>query len=113
MKTLNSKYQALVNDLKQANQVAIEADPKDDGGTCNFDSPVIHLRGVRKATIQEIEKLSGIKLTDFHSRFFGAGSYWIGVTTYGQANQRTVMAEAAYKFLKDKGYEVSIYYQMD
>jgi len=111
------KYQRLVEALKKADQAAKDADPGEDGGTCNFDSPVLHLPHVRSATRNAIAEAAGVALRPVHS--WGAGYYHVGVTLHGQAGRRTAMVEAAakslYESLEKDGlpWSATIYYQMD
>ncbi|MBT0554276.1 hypothetical protein [Riemerella anatipestifer] len=81
-----------------------------DGGTCNFDSVCINLKGKRKAFIKLIEDISNIKLCK-HPWF--VGRYIIGYNYIGQADRRVAHVDYIYKKLKDQGLDVGIYYQMD
>lgn len=104
-------YEKLVNDLIEARKVAIAEGTrnKDDGGTCNFDTPIIHLPRVRKEKIKEIAEKAGVELYKWDS-----GTYHIcGDFLWGQAYLRTRMAEAFEKSLADKGYDTYVYYAMD
>lgn len=96
--------------IKKADEAAIKADPIDDGGTCNFDGPVIKLpEGIKK---KDLEGCS-FRIEPISSKGLWKGWYWVYITQYGQANRRTTMAEAAAKSLEESGIEASVYYQMD
>ena len=80
----------------------------DDGGTCNFDSCVIYVPGLREDQARRIPNTS----------LFTSG--WQGRTlhlhgTRGQGFRRTKMAEAQNEFLKAHypALQVGMYYQMD
>lgn len=107
------KVNKLVDVLKCANFIAIEAGQnEEDGGTCNFDTPTIKLDRWTEEEIKEASELSGVtigeKLGGWHK-----GYRFIFIKMDGQANRRTRMAEAAKKFIALSGYDVSMYYQMD
>lgn len=81
---------------------------KEDGGTCNFDQPIIklnwHITLKQKAENYLAQKISS---------GFWRGYYFMRFNLKGQAACRTRMAEAAYKSLKADGYDVAMYYQAD
>lgn len=78
------------------------ADTVDDGGTCNMDTLTIYLPGARMSTMEELG-ISRYKLRD---------SFAISCS-FGQANKNTKGVEAARDYLKDKGFDASVWYQMD
>jgi hypothetical protein len=87
-----------------------------DGGTCNLDSVIINLKGWQQKKVDQINAvwvnnpMVGDKLSGWHK-----GYRWVNFTTYGQAERRTRMVEAARKSLKASGLGeiVSVYYAMD
>jgi len=100
---------------------ALEADPgpgpDHDGGTCNFDAAFVSVPGMREAQAEEIMRLTeipgspGLRVTLSNHSLFGR---ILMMHCYnGQANRRTVMAEAAGKSLKSAGVDSGMYYQMD
>lgn len=105
----------LVEDLKAALEVAKEVAAKsDDGGTCNFDSPVliptpVKGPGSRKAKTEAKKAIKDAGLDFFEHRCGLVLSIGVG----GQANSRTRGADAFYKELTARGYTASMYYQMD
>jgi len=97
----------LTEDLKAAREAGHKAAAAtDDGGTCNFDSPMLYgIRLTKKA--EEAIQAAGCHV------FKGRGGLVISLGVGGQANKRTRAAEAAEALLKERGYETSIWYQMD
>lgn len=85
----------------------------DDGGTCNFDQPVIDLSGWKRsevtALISQANGMMGEKISGKHWK----GCYFMDFTLDGQAKNRTRMAEAAYNYMKEAGLPVRMYYQAD
>lgn len=84
----------------------------DDGGACNFDAPVISLKGHRAEFIKEIEDLSGLKLYKLSGKFW-AGCYTVIFNTSGQGQRRTTMAETFKKIAAAGGLPMFMYYQLD
>jgi hypothetical protein len=109
---MNSKVQNLVNALKKSNEAALKLKDTEDGGSCNFDSPIIKLPRWKESEIKEASEESGVDIGDQLSGWH-KGYRFVGTVKYGQANCRTRMAEAAKKSLEADGYDVSMYYQMD
>jgi hypothetical protein len=111
--TLMHTAEKLIADLTAA-RVAAEATttPWADGGSCNIDSCVLDLRKKPKGIDVEAA-LAAAGLPGFYSK----GGFWrgwfIGAPKGGQANMRTKQVEAIYKTLKEQGWEVCMYYQMD
>ena len=110
--------QQLVAALYAAAEAARLADPGGaaDGGTCNFDSPVIRIAKVQDKDMQAIAKQTGITLYPFNWRLMGGRWYKVGTPMLGQGNRRTTMMEAALEVLEAKAPEgvfVMSYYQVD
>lgn len=108
------KYENLKAALLKAINAASHAQTKDDDGTCNFDSPVLryHKMGYQKQ--KAIDTIESVGLNALKpSSSFWRGCLVLSGMTKGQANCRTVMAEAFSKCLKDNGIESGMYYQMD
>lgn len=81
----------------------------DDGGTCNFDTPIIKLPdGIKPKDVGglewKVEKIGGK---------FWKGWYFVFTDLRGQGNRRSKMAETVAKILKQEGIEAMVYYQMD
>lgn len=98
--------------LKEANQEAQSFKHIEDGGTCNLDSLVINLKGVRKNMIELLESESGFKTSKIHSKWW-VGYYFVFLNFSGQGNRNTMMVEKAKKYLAEKGVNCAVYYQMD
>ena len=95
-----------------ARDAAIAADPTEDGGTCNFDTPSIRIENARQSMIEEAAKAAGISVTEF--TWFKRRWFWVNVPLHGQANRRTKMAQAANDVLKTRPeLNAMMYYQMD
>lgn len=111
MKT-NPKILKLEEALAKANEAAQDVAHVDDGGTCNFDSVVIRLPRWREKDIHQVLEDTGFDIGDQLSGWF-SGYRFVWFPYEGQANRRTMMAEAAKKSLQEDGYDVCMYYQMD
>lgn len=104
-------YEKLTQDLSQARAYAIDIGTAntEDGGTCNFDTPVLIAKGCRKDKLEEVAKKAGVRIYKWE-----AGVYHIsGDFLWGQGNLRTRMAQAFTKVLADMGYDAYTYYAMD
>lgn len=93
--------------LSKAEKLALQYVDTEDGGTCNFDTPIVRL----KATKRQIAELDWelVKIETYPYK----GWYFVGIPLSGQGNRRTRMAEAAAQSLCASGYEAKVYYQMD
>lgn len=102
---------------------AVEGDD-DDGGTCNFDAPVIDFAaiGLEKSEAEKIIHDVGLNCFDWKpfkdhredGKLVKAPTYLV-VTGFqrGQGNMRTRMSEAFCEKLNADGVESGMYYQMD
>jgi len=104
----------LTNDLRYAliaAEVAIAGIP--DNGTSNFDRPVLlkneQFRRYDRAVESAIEAAGFIPFWD---RGWNAGWHLSGFPG-GQGATRTLAAETIRDFLKLRGWEASVHYQMD
>lgn len=97
----------LIEDLANAACVAFMFDDAEDGGSCNFDTPMMKIKLSRKEKEQMKDFLTPVGEKGYRD------CYFVEIPLRGQANRRTVMAEAATRFLKSVGYEASVYYQLD
>lgn len=108
---MKEKINKLITALNKAKTAANEFADSEDGGSCNFDSCVIKLLRWTENDINEVKNISGIsigtQLSGWHKgyRIVSIGS--------GQANRNKRMAEAAKKSLKEDGYDVYMYYELD
>lgn len=110
----------LVDVFRRAEAAALAADPgeglENDGGACNFDTPVFFLKGARLADVMGAALAVGIGVT--RSTWMGRPTYFLNVTMRGQGDRRTKMGRAAYDVLKAAeptipGLRVAFYQQMD
>ena len=109
---LSGKYAVLAEDLKKAAADGLlAADGVDDGGTCNFDAVTLDLTGWAKAKVEEAAKAAGVGC--FVWNLWGSKRYVFPLHLGGQANARTVAAEAMRDSLRAAGYEAGMYYQAD
>ena len=121
--TTKQKIDILACVFKAAKEAAIAADPgegmKNDGGTCNLDTPAFKIKGMRRQTIEKAARKAGVGVTQFHW-FGGRIWYWLDVPRRGQANRRSTMSSAASKVLSEfqesgiiPGFRACQYCQMD
>lgn len=104
------KYQKFKEALLKAKKAALRARTDDDGGTCNFDSPVVLYRAMHYSIKKASEVIESVGLASWQ---WCPGSLVISGACSGQANCRTRMAEAFQKSLAESGVESGVYYQMD
>lgn len=78
------------------------ADAMDDGGTANLDRVCLHLPSTREASV----KAAGISA-------FRLRSYFALCASFGQGNKNTAGVKAMAEYLKGKGYEAFVWYQID
>ena len=97
----------LMNDILNANNEPFMYSEVEDGGSCNFDTPMMKIKLSRKEREQMKDFLTPVDMRGYRDHYF------VEIPLKGQANRRTVMAEAAARFLKAEGYEASVYYQLD
>lgn len=95
--------------IRQAEGESLVYKDVDDGGTCNFDTPIIKLPdGI---------KPHELRLLSWHVAPVGErgfkGWYFLFTRILGQGDRRTTMAETVAKYLSGHGVEASVFYQMD
>ena len=114
--TGTSREELLVMAFKAAKAAALAADLgeglENDGGTCNFDTPIIVLKGWGLTKVKKAAKRAGLTVSQVAGRYC-AGNYFVHVPVHGQAMRRTKMAVAATKSLEAAGYEARMWYQAD
>lgn len=99
--------------MQQAKELAGTHIADEDCGTCNHDQPVLDLTGWRKPQIEVLmSKAPGFLGTELSGRFWKK-CFFLNLDLPGQANRRTKAAQTAYKFMKDNGMPVRMYYQTD
>ena len=95
-------------------QALKEFGESEDGGTCNFDSPAVSFHGVHTGTVEAAASLAGEHCSRWQEKRKDPMYDWFvfsGPT--GQGNRRTRMAERISELLKQRGYDTTVYYQMD
>lgn len=109
---LTGKYAKLRDDLKSAYAETAHLENTEDGGTCNFDSPVLHLERWNADKIEQAAKEAGGSARKWTSGRMVMG--WVfSPNSSGQGNRRTRRAEAISAAMKARGYSAGMYYQMD
>ena len=115
----------LTRALKRAAIASVAHICDDDGGTCNFDSPVLAYAacGLTRARAEEAIKSVGLYCHDWKPfrNHRGEDGRMVKAPTYlvisgfqcGQGYRRTRMAEAFCQRLNEDGFEAGMYYQMD
>ena len=108
------EYKKLKKALLEAIKSAKRVQTSDDGGTCNFDSPVLLYRemGYKKQKAIDVIESVGLSAWEPSSEFW-KGCLVLNGMTSGQGLCRTHMAEAFSNSLKENGIESGMYYQMD
>lgn len=109
---LTGKYAKLRDDLIAAYAETEYLEQTEDGGTCNFDAPVLHLDRWNAKQIEQAAKEAGGSAWKW--TWGKATMGWVfSPRSSGQGSRRTRRAEAIAKAMEAKGYSVSVYYQMD
>lgn len=98
---------ALEYALAKANQAAKLFANSEDGGTCNFDTPIINIKATQKQVASLDFELSKCTWGLYK------GWWFVDLPLYGQGNRRTRMAEAIAKSLNESGFNARVYYQVD
>lgn len=108
------KYERLSVALKGARKEAERWIATEDGGTCNFDSPVLDYKAahMNRKKAEEVIKAAGFRSYTWEWYGKTIGLVLCGFTA-GQGNRHTAMAEAACEYLKVAGVPAMMYYQMD
>ena len=99
----------LIRALRRATVASMAKANTDDGGTCNFDSPVLDYQaaGIARDEAERIIKAAGLSCYDWEKMLV------LGIATFGQGNRRTEMAEAFMRSMIESGFPSCMYYQMD
>lgn len=102
------EYENLALALGVAKKEAEKYANIEDNGTCNFDSPMVLLKGAKIKTLKEMfEEEYGV-----YAHY--TGSYIIGHKIMcGQGWRRTKMAEAFAAKLRELGWDAYVNYVMD
>lgn len=104
----SEKVLKLIESIRKANQASINAASNEDSGTCNMDTVVIDLKDFAPNERKQLFASAYVDMTHYKG-----SAYFLFFTVLGQANNRTRMIKAAFESMKNDGYDVTIYYQMD
>ena len=104
-------YEKLTTDLIKAKNKAKEAAKGEDGGTANSDSVFIILPRAREVKVLDAICSAGLHCTG--KTYWIGNGYLISPPGGGQGNSRARAMEAMTESLKEDGYDVLGYYQMD
>lgn len=104
-------FDKLERDIALAQKEADKYRNMDDGGTCNFDTVTIFLGRKSKNKMNNISQLDW-SLIPVDSKYW-SGYWFVFFNVNGQANRRSEMMEAAGKKMRELGWDVKMYYEMD
>lgn len=104
-------YQKFTNDLIEAKEKALKSVIGDNGGSANLDRLAIFLPRLKEEKVIEAIKKAGLWTSGRHN-WIGK-RYFISAPHGSQGNDNTRQIETMRDYLKEKGYDVLIYYQMD
>ncbi|SCG82682.1 hypothetical protein DW1_1109 [Proteiniborus sp. DW1] len=104
-------YKKLTEDLIMAKQAAEEAAKGEDGGTANLDTMTIKLPRANENKVIEAVKKAGL-YTRGKSEWIGP-RFFISPPKCGQGNSRNRAVEAMAKVMREAGWGILVYYQMD
>lgn len=104
-------YKKLTEDLINAKEAAKEAIIGEDGGTANLDSMTIALPGAREEKVIQAVKDAGL-YTRGRRQWIGT-RYFISPPIGSQGNDRVRQVEAMCKVMREAGYDILMYQQMD
>lgn len=104
-------YEKFTKDLIEAKEKALNVVLRDDGGSANLDRLTISLPRLREEKVIEAIKRAGLWTSGKHD-WIGQ-RYFISAPHGSQGNDNTRQIEAMRDCLKEKGYDVLIYYHMD
>lgn len=102
-----NELKALGEALLRAQDAALECANVNDGGSCNFDTPMLLV----KMTKKQAETLP-VRLEKCEYGLW-KGAWFVNVPLYGMGMRRTTMAEAAAKSLNESGFDSAVYYMLD
>ena len=103
-------YVKLAQDLEAAAFAATRCS-RDDGGTCNFDSAVLFMDKMDQEKVERAANQAGLGVG--FRNWAGDSCCFLHAPMGGQGSRRTVQAEAMEKLLRERGWKVTCYYQID
>lgn len=95
----------------EAKELALDIVIGDDGGSANLDRLALSLPRLKEENVIKAIKEAGL-YTRGKCKWLGT-RYFISAPYGSQGNDNTKQIEVMHKCLKDKGYDVLIYYQVD
>lgn len=98
-------YEKFTNDLIEAKEKALKTVIGDKGGNANLDRLAIYLPRLNEEKVIEAIKKAGLWISGKHRK-----RYFINVPHGSQGNVNTRQIEIIRDFLKEKGYDVLVYY---
>lgn len=104
-------YKKLTEDLIKARLAAEEAAKGEDGGSANRDTMTIKLPRANEKKVMEAVKDAGL-YTRGRQNWIGP-RFFISPPACGQGNSRVRATEAMEKVMKEAGYDVLMYCQID
>lgn len=104
-------YKKLTEDLIKARCFAEKAAKGEDGGTANLDTMTIKLPRAKENKVIEAVKKAGL-YTRGRREWLGA-RFFISPPGGGQGNARNRAVEAMTKVMREAGWDVLTYCQMD
>lgn len=103
-------YKKLTADLIKARVAAEEAAKGEDGGTANLDTMTIKLPNAFEASVLKAVKAAGLYAS---KRKWLGSRYFIYPPKCGQGNSRVRATEAMRNVMREAGWDVLMYCQMD
>lgn len=104
-------YKKLTKDLIEAKEMALKSVIGDDGGSANLDCLALSLPRLREEKVIHAVKEAGL-YTRGKTNWIGK-RYFIHAPHGSQGSDNTRQIEAMRDCLKEKGYDVLIFCQMD
>ncbi len=104
-------YKKLTADIIKAKEAAIEAGKGEDSGTANLDTMTIKLPRANEKKVIEAVKAAGL-YTRGRREWIGS-RFFILPPTCGRGNSRVRATEAMRNVMREAGWDVLMYCQMD
>jgi len=106
----NAQRQKLVEDAVACARIAwASIEGEQDGGTCNFDSALVHVE--RDEKLEAMMKEAGLRAFYWTHGLEGPGYKFFSTRYQGCPN--TTAQERFAEEMKKRGYETCVYYKMD
>ena len=108
---LSGKYLALQKAFCEAYAAAEKVSDIEDGGASNFDCMLIYLPVFEDRRSIIAAKKAGLSMTKM--TFRQKNIWFVDPPFGGQGARRTAQAKAMYEAMKERGYMVDMYYEID